>query len=429
MKSRYPHPHPDENRTLQVRSTADYAGVASSYLAIARAYSSPLWAGPPLCDELVALVQHMFDADEAGVMQHLRLFSRGKTARAIAAAEKRPGLEVAAILERLTEEKHILVSRGQPGKRRYFMLPLFPGTMENILFCTDRTGLTPWHQGFARLFDALYATGYLLDYGRHPAAMVRYLPVNRSIVPPARAWPSDRLEQILERFDHFAVTACQCRLTMELKGSSCGKPLETCVMMGGLAERMVHTGRMRRVERQEVLDLKQLAEASGLVTWVGNVDALAGSNISCSCCGCCCYMLRLITQFSAPAMIARPHFVPVHDQSRCRMCGTCALVCQTRAITVDQTRTLRTWSPACCIGCGLCVSACSNQALQLESIGDIRRPPAGALSYLSTILPPVAHNTMHALRARQKGQQQPWVASEATVQEKTDPDPKSGDRD
>lgn len=382
-------------RAVQVRDRHAYAAVPPAYLEIARTYAHPWLMGPPLCDELMDLVAHLFDPEEAEVMRHIKPYSLGKTARAIAADLNHPTVEIAAILKRLSDEKCIIMRHGANGHDRYFFIPLFPGVMENILFRNSHAGITPWHARFADLFDKLYDTGYITDYGKHPAEMVRILPVNQGITADARAWPSDRLEEILDRFRAFAVTYCQCRLTMDLKGEACGKPLETCVLMGALAEQMIRNGRMRRIDRREALDIKRNAEAHGLVTWVGNVDAIAGSNISCSCCGCCCYMLRLTTQFNAPTMIAPPHFRPHHHPARCRTCGGCARVCPTGAITVDI---FRTFHPARCLGCGLCVGACAHAALELQEAPEGRKPPRNALLYLTRILPSIIKNTLYAVR-------------------------------
>lgn len=382
-------------KAVQVRDRHVYAAVPPAYLEIAQTYAQPWLMGPPLCDELVDLVAHMFDPEEAQVMRYIKPYSLGKTARAIAANLNRPTEAIADILKRLSDEKCIVMRHGVNGQDRYFFMPLFPGVMENILFRNSLAGITPWHARFAVLFDKLYDTGYITDYSKHPAEMVRYLPVNESITADARAWPSDRLEEILDPFRSFAVTFCQCRLTMDLKGEACGKPLETCVMMGALAEQMISKDRMRRIDRHEALDIKSNAEAHGLVTWVGNVDAIAGSNISCSCCGCCCYMLRLTTQFNVPAMIAPPHFRPHHHAARCQACGACAHICQTGAITMDP---IRTFHPARCLGCGLCVGACAQAALELQEAPPGRKPPRNALLYLTRVLPNIIRNTLYAVR-------------------------------
>jgi len=390
-------PRKPGERTIRIRDPREYSEIPPAYLEIAQAYANPWLMGPPLCDELVNLVEHMFDEEEAQVMRHIKPFRLGKTAEAIAAGLNRPVDEVDAILRRLCGEKCIILGHGPQDHQSYHFLPLFPGVMENILFRNSRGGITPWHERFAVLFDTLYNTGYIVDYSKHHAEMVRFLPVNQGIVSDARAWPSDRLEEILDRFRSFAVTFCQCRMAMDLKGEACGKPLETCVMMGVLAEHMVSQGRMRRIDKQEVLDIKKNAEDNGLVTWIGNVESIAGSNISCSCCGCCCYMLRMTTQFSVPAMIARPHFLPRHQRSRCRACGACMRVCQTGAISFDASYKNRIFDHARCLGCGLCVGACPHAALELQEASGVKNPPRNAFSYLLRILPGIVKNTLNAM--------------------------------
>jgi len=354
--------------------------------------------GPPLCDELVELVTHMFDPDEAEIMRHIRPFSLGKNAQAIARSISRPVEDVAAILKRLSEEKCIIMSMGLNGNESYYFVPLFPGTMENILFRNSRDKLSSWHERFAVLFDRLYNTGYITDYTRHPAEVVRFLPVNESVSSDTRVWPSDRLEEIMEPFTSFSITYCQCRLTMDLKGEACGKPLETCVMMGNVAEQMIKKGRMRRIDKQEFLDIKRNAESHGMVTWVSNVDSIAGSNVCCSCCSCCCYMLRMTNQFGASTMIAPPHFRPRHASDRCQACGACVHLCPTGAITVDPSRKTRTYNQSRCLGCGLCIGACSQRALALEEAPDARKPPRNAVTYLRRVLPNIVKNTLHAAR-------------------------------
>ncbi|HQP31014.1 MAG TPA: 4Fe-4S dicluster domain-containing protein [Deltaproteobacteria bacterium] len=396
-------PERPSERAVHVRRIHEYSDVPPAYLEIAQNYTSPWLMGPPLCDELIDLVGHMFDADEAEVMRHIKPFRLGKKARSIAKSINRPVDETANILRRLSDEKCIIMGMGPRGNESYFFVPLFPGTMENILFRNSREKLTPWHERFAVLFDKLYNTGYMTDYTKPPAEVVRFLPVNESIASDARVWPSDKLEEIMDPFKTFSVTYCQCRLTMDLKGEACGKPLETCLMMGAVAEQMIQKGRMRRVDKQEALDIKRNAEAHGLVTWVNNVDSLAGSNVCCSCCSCCCYMLRMTKQFGASTMIAPPHFRPQHLAALCKACGACAHICPTGAITVDPSRKSRTYNMARCLGCGLCVGTCAQRALTLQEAPDGRKPPRNAIAYLRRILPNIIKSTLYAARSHKAG--------------------------
>ena len=107
-------PRPAKTNSVRARKLSDYPLLPSAYRDVVRCLSSPLRMGPPVCDELVALVEHLFTEEEAGVVRHLGLLS-GRTAAELARAEHRPPHEIEPILERLSQQKRIVVRSG--GKR------------------------------------------------------------------------------------------------------------------------------------------------------------------------------------------------------------------------------------------------------------------------------------------------------------------------
>jgi Pyruvate/2-oxoacid:ferredoxin oxidoreductase delta subunit len=381
---------PRETRLKSVRpkKISDYPGVPAPYLDVAKMYSNPLLLGPPICDELIALVEHMYTEEEASLVYHLTALP-GKTAAAVAAAEHRPVEEVRPILERLALEKFALLSSGTGDKKRYYLLPLMPGAFEMVLVRTSLDTLTDWHRRFAELIAALYETGYFVDYAEHPFSTVRYLPVGETIEAHPMALPSDRLEEILDRYKVFAVGLCQCRMAEEIVGRDCGRSMENCVVFGDVAELLIGNGKMRRVEKKDVLELKAEAEAAGLATWMTEVElGKSSGGASCSCCGCCCGALRTISEFNMPGMIAPPHFMPKVDLAKCTYCGRCAKVCPVDATVVDVKGKSHQHLSKRCIGCGLCAVACDKQhVIQMEPTPKYREPPRGLLSALLRIAP------------------------------------------
>ncbi|MBN1955342.1 MAG: 4Fe-4S binding protein [Anaerolineae bacterium] len=394
-------PRTARSRTVQIRLPGDYAHLSPAYLEIAQTYASPLLFGPPLCDELMALVQHMFTPEEAALVQYIKS-PLGRTARALAAAACRPLDQVEPLLEHLVNHKGVLTGFAVIGKRRYGLLPLMPGAFETVLFCTSMDVLTSWHHRFAELFTDLYETGFIVDYTQRPVQAVRYLPLAEVTDGHPLALPADRLEMVLDRHDRFAVGLCQCRLTGHLLGRGCGRPMENCVGFGDVADYVVQQGRGRRVTKRDVIEIKAEAEAAGLVTWVSEIDVAGRRNgISCSCCGCCCHAMRTVSEFSAPGMFAPPHFLPQVDLAACTYCARCARACPMGAITVDTRNKSYQHAAERCIGCGLCALACDRQqAIEMVPNPDYHKPPQG-LSALLQLAPSYLRNTWSAWRKRQ----------------------------
>jgi len=265
---------------------------------------------------------------------------------------------------------------------------------------TSLDSLTDWHRRFAELFAALYETGYFVDYFERPVGSVRYLPVRQTIEAHPMALPSDRLEEVLDRYKVFALGLCQCRMAEEIVGRGCGRPLENCVGFGGVAERLIRDGRMRRVTMKDVLEIKAEAEAAGLATFIIDIGVGKGtSGASCSCCGCCCHGLRTISEFNMPGMIAPPHFVPQVNLDKCTYCGQCVKACPMGALVVDAKHKSHRHLLERCIGCGLCAAACDKQrAIHMEPIPKYRKPPEDLLSTLLQVAPNYLRNAWSAWR-------------------------------
>lgn len=366
-------PTPPKGSTVRARKLSDYPHLPEAHRDVVRLLSSPLLMGPPVCDELVALVQHLFTEEEAGVARHLGLYS-GRTAAALARAEHRPLHQIEPILDRLSNQKRIIARSGSEGDYHYRLLPIVPGIFEMTLIAHTPESLTDWHRRFIELFEALHNTGYSLDYKDHAKPVVRYLPVGKAIEAHPMALPSDKLEVVLDQFDVFGIGQCQCRMAMQEIGKGCGKPISNCTVMGLWAEQGIEEGVLRKVSKQEVLQIKREAESHGMVNWMMNVQSARGQ-CSCSCCGCCCHALRGVNEFNAPGFIAPPHFLPRLDASRCTYCGKCATNCPMGAIVVDTRQKTHDFLRERCIGCGLCVLACDRQhALAMEPVPDYKLP-------------------------------------------------------
>ncbi|MBN2292804.1 MAG: 4Fe-4S binding protein [Pirellulales bacterium] len=365
----------------------DFPAVAKCHLDLAQRLSSPVLMGPPLCDELVALVEHTFSHEEAELARHLGV-ARGRSAADLARAERREVEAVQPLLDEMAERKHTIISTGADEKRRYRLLPIMPGMFEMVLISQSPDSMSDWHRRFAELIEALFETGYHLEYlDKKTPTFARFLPIGGSLAGHPMALPSDRLEVILDRYDRFAVANCQCRMTSAVNGQPCDGPLEVCTVMGKPVKRGVAEGWAREVSREEILQIKREAEKHGLVSWVMNIESTK-VQVSCSCCGCCCKAMRLVNEFNAPAVLAPPHFMPRFDETNCTHCGRCATRCPMGAITVDTAAKTIVHQPARCIGCGLCQLACEKQqAIEMTLVPDYRLPYKSWYSFISKSAP------------------------------------------
>jgi Pyruvate/2-oxoacid:ferredoxin oxidoreductase delta subunit len=389
-------------KTVHPRKLTDYPHVPQVYCDVAQRLSSPVMMGPPICDELMEFVQHLLTEEEAGVVRHLGLL-KGRRVADIARAEHRPADQIQPILDRLSKEKQVLARSGSGVDARYRLLPIVPGIFEMVLASQTLETLTDWHRRFSELFERLYETGYSLDYQRsYSTPFVRFLPVGKAIEAHPMALPTDKLEVVMDEFETFAVVPCQCRMSMAIQGQSCGKPLENCMLMGTWAERGIEEGSCKQVSKKDAVEIKREAEAHGLVNWMMNVRSSRGQS-SCSCCGCCCHAMRMVSEFNAPAVIAPPHFLPRLDASRCTHCGKCAMNCPMGALVVDLQRKTWTHLRERCIGCGLCVLACDRQkALVMEAVPDYRPPYHGWFSLIAHALPGVLFTNWRVRRDRRR---------------------------
>ncbi len=390
-----------EPRPVNVREKklTDYPHVSAVHLEAARKLSNPFISGPPICDEYIAFVQHLLTEEEAGVVRHLGSMM-GKSAEAIARAEHRPVDQVEAILNRLAFSKRCIVCTGPENKRRYKLMPVFPGIFEMVLFPHTPETLTDWHRRFAELFEALFETGYASVGAKHPVPTVRFLPIGDMMKAHPLALPSDQLEVVLDRYDTFAVGQCQCRTTAMILGRDCGKPKGNCTLMGSWAAAAVKEGRAKEVSKKGIMEIKAEAAANGLASWIINIESVKGQ-VSCSCCGCCCYAMRTVSEFNAPAFIAPPHFMPKFDFARCTCCGKCGKACPMGAISVAPKEKKHQHHRERCVGCGLCVLACDRQkAVTMDPVPDYRVPPRSWFGLIRRTVPNRLRNSFAVWRSR-----------------------------
>jgi Na+-translocating ferredoxin:NAD+ oxidoreductase subunit B len=183
--------------------------------------------------------------------------------------------------------------------------------------------------------------------------------------------PYDDVKAIILAAKSFQVRDCICRVEQDLLGKrKCDSPIHNCLAISS-SERPPRPDDIPSERAMAVLDE---AEEAGLVHTVSNF--MEGVSYVCNCCGCCCGVLRGVTEYGIQESVARANYRAAIDPARCNGCGVCAERCQVGAIQEDGGS--YSVKREACIGCGLCVTGCASEAASLALRPDSEKvfPPA-----------------------------------------------------
>ncbi len=319
-----------------------------------------------LADQLDAL-PNGFPRTESGV--EIRLLKKiatpeeawlaGQLSRKMESAAEianRTGLPETEITERLREllKRSLVLTEKNNGIRRFRLAPFLVGIWEGQLETMD-------HE-LAHLFEQyMMLKGAEGIHGPYPAVH-RVVPAQKAV---QTEWilPYDDVHSLLMKSKSFIVRDCICRTEQDLIGDrKCDFPLKNCLVFSPVEGAFGASG----ISRDEALAILDEAEDIGLVHSVSNsVD-----NISyvCNCCGCCCGVLRGITEWGIENSIARANYYSETDTDMCTGCGICEERCQVGAVTVVDG--IAAVDRGRCLGCGLCVTGCPNEAMHLHRLPD-----------------------------------------------------------
>ena len=308
----------------------------------------------------IRILHKMFSTEEA-------------TVAALLTAEPQPAEEVAgpagSSLDRTAAtlgalaERDLVWADEDVVRSRFRLAPFLVGAF-------DAHMLTTRDPEYARLMEEyLNGGGGALIMAPQPA-IHRVVPARGAV---KREWvlPYEDVRTILLGAEVFRVKDCVCRVQLELAGRrDCGFPVANCLWFASTSDASAEGETISRIEALAILDE---AEEVGLVHTVSNV--VEGVDYLCNCCGCCCHLLRGITEWGIEHSVAQANFYAVVDPEECTACAICEERCQVKAIAeADGTYLVNRDR---CIGCGLCVSGCPSEAIQLhlKPVEEIVLPP------------------------------------------------------
>jgi len=305
----------------------------------------------------IQILKKIFSPEEAALASQLR--GDYESVDEIASRNGLPANELSKQLFQLLRRGMVWFDKRE-GKPFFRLAPFVVGIYEAQLAMMD-------HE-LAHLVEA-----YLLDGGA--AGIMKPQPALHRVVPAQNTvkseWilPYEDVRGILLSAKTFHVQDCICRAQQDYIGRRCDFPVNMCLSYSS-NERAPVSGDISQDEALAILDR---SEEIGLVHTVSNVVSNMG--YICNCCGCCCAILRGITDWGIENSVAYANYYAVIDPEICSGCGTCIERCQVHAISeqegvsvVDRER---------CIGCGLCVTGCPNDVARLErkAESEIVTPP------------------------------------------------------
>jgi electron transport complex protein RnfB len=333
-------------------------------------------------DSLLKMLAHAYTEEEAEIVNALGMLP--KTAKAVAAKLHRPVNEVEPVLKSMSDRVLIGSSTSDKGVTKYTFLVLVGGVYEYQMI-RSRDSDDEYYKEFARLFEDFYNEFCEFIKPRlekRDLRFMRIVPIERSIEKTpgisVLAYDTDYYSEIIDRNKKFSlVNVCACRQQADLIGEWCGKPKDVCSQMGVMADLAVEKGLARMVSKEEFLDAKARAWDAGLINMVDN---LHDPTQICSCCTCCCEVLRVLKKHNIPTFLVRSHFEAAVNKTDCDGCGACVEICSMDAITLGEDNKAHV-DYAKCIGCGHCVSKCENGAMVLREREGYKKPAETAVDY------------------------------------------------
>ena len=296
------------------------------------------------------ILKKLFSSEEATIASQLN-----GTVEPIEVIAKKIGVSVQEAQGKLVKmtKRGLVWHEDQKGKQMFRLAPFIVGIYEAQLETMD-------HE-LAHFVEEYLTNGGAIGIMKPQPALHRVIPAQKA-VKSELILPYDDVKAILLNSKSFGLRDCICRVQQKHLDHKCEFPLRTCLFFSDY-ERPPH---QYTISKDEALAFLDMAEEIGLVHTVSNV--MKGVGYVCNCCGCCCGILRGITEWGIENSVAHANYIATIDPDQCLNCGICTNRCQVHAIT--QHNNTASVNPQKCIGCGLCATGCPINAAHLKRKSD-----------------------------------------------------------
>lgn len=254
------------------------------------------------------------------------------------------------------------------GNTLYCNAPLVVGMYEYQL---DR--LTPEFIKDFNQYTSNHKFG--IDFLSTELPQMRTIPIEKSVLPQHNVSTFDEVSTLLKQAEApFAIFECICRKKMNIEGTSCEVTdrKETCLAIGNMAVMALANGMGREISCNEALAIIEENQRQGLVLQPSNT---AKAEFICSCCGCCCGILKTHRALPKPLHYWASNFYAAVNQDTCVACGACEKSCQVNAMCIPPKKQTAIVDLNRCLGCGVCVPGCPTASITLVKKSVEHRPP------------------------------------------------------
>lgn len=230
------------------------------------------------------------------------------------------------------------INKDKPRVRRY-RLPFFvPGSAELFNSTIDRVDAHPTVASFFErmTFIPLAGITQMVPPGGDGIGM-HVIPVEKAIGTENKSVDLEHISYWLKKYDgHMSAGLCSCRYSRAHLGEGCADdPRDWCIQLGDMADYAVETGKARRIDKEEALEILKKAEDNGFVHQITNIDGSEKIFDICNCDVKICNALRTSLLFNTPNL-SRSSYTAKVDPKNCVACGYCVESCPAGAVKLGQ---------------------------------------------------------------------------------------------
>jgi len=327
----------------------------------------PMDADGNVSEAFIEFVKLLYTPEEAEIAQYLEV--KPLPARKVA---KLAGITKEEATKRLDDMVNQGILHDIGGYSHFMAMPHFLNNAWKLVNhpIKERLGMKG-----AELFQKFFIEEKFYkryESGDDGTTMTRVVPVGATIQHEEKTLAQEEMHALIDECaGPIMATDCPCRSRTDMLGLRECKDkypiVETCFQVGQFGAFFKRRGEGRELTREEAHELIDKYSKLGLVFTTENSVAPM-HQVICSCCGCCCSILKGMTRFDPKHLTntTKSNYIAKVDQDLCEGCGLCARRCFYEVITVEDKKA--SVDPEKCYGCGVCASTCPTEAMKLYRV-------------------------------------------------------------